>query len=99
MVRTRALLEPARRAFMRPPCRRPRPTGTVTLHEAKFPRLEETGQAALEVAQEEDAPPKTRAEAQEGLTPSQRRRWRPWLHPPKLRKAHGPRPAQARLAS
>jgi len=39
----------------------------MTLHEAKLPRLEETGQAALEVAQEEDAPSKASAEDAQGV--------------------------------
>lgn len=55
---------------MKDPCRGSRPTWDSDAHEAKFPRLEETGQAALEMAQEEDAPPKTRAEAEEGLAPT-----------------------------
>src|SRR5688572_13792696 len=60
----------SRCAYMRPLCRRTGPSGDSDAHEAKFPRLEEAGQAALEVAQEEDAPPKTRAEDEEGVSPS-----------------------------
>src|SRR5688572_18157625 len=53
---------------MRPPCRRTRPSGDSDAHEAKFPRLEEAGQAALEVAQEEDAPQKTGPKDAQGLS-------------------------------
>src|SRR5688572_33149741 len=58
----------SRCAYMRPLCRRTRPVGDSDAHEAKFPRLEEAGQAALEVAQEEDAPPKTRAKDAQGVS-------------------------------
>ena len=60
----------SRCAYMRPLCRRTRPSGDSDAHEAKFPRLEEAGQAALEVAQEEDAPPKTRPEDAQGVSPA-----------------------------
>ena len=53
---------------MTPPSPRPCPSGDSDAHEAKFPRLEETGQAALEVAQEEDAAPQARAEDAQGVS-------------------------------
>jgi hypothetical protein len=60
-------LAAASRVLWNPHLAAPVPLGHVTLHEAKFSRLEEAGQAALEVAQEEDAPPKASAEDEEGL--------------------------------
>lgn len=48
-------------------CRRIVPIGAVDAHEAKFARLEETGQATLEVAQEEDAPQKACPEAAQAV--------------------------------